>query len=112
MRKIYSNKNSIIYILLVITFTIVGIEFGSMTYDIEGSQVFIKGILSGTLLFLIYLVFISPNSPFTVFRAGEKIKYPRDLKYVALYFFLAFVGHWALRHVTEVILYVKNELIR
>ena len=105
MKKIFSSKNSIIYVLLVVAFAILGSEVGSAIYDIEGIGIYIKGILGGMCLFLIYLVFISPNSPFTGFRAGEKIKYPRDLKYIALYFFLAFVVHWAFRYVTESIMY-------
>jgi hypothetical protein len=49
-------------------------------------------------------VFFSPSSPYAGNRAHAKIKFPRDLKNIVLYFFLSIVAYWALQYVADVIL--------
>jgi hypothetical protein len=109
VKRLFSDKNSVIYFLLAMAVTVAGVEIGSSIYELEAVETVIKGVLSMITLSLMYIVFLSPSSSWVSNRADEKIKFPRDLRYIALYFFLSIVAYWALQYVVEAVLYFINK---
>lgn len=110
MKKLHSNKKIIVSIILLIVVVLLGAEIALQIYKLEELKTIIIGILSGTNLTFIYLLFMSPRSPYISKGDGFEIEFPGDLKYLALFFFLSIIIYWSLRYVHIAIVYIINIL--
>jgi len=106
MKTFFSEKKLIIFIGITTVGALLGAEVGLKIYKSEALETVAIGILGVTNLIFIYLLFMSPKSPYIIIERELKIIFPKDFKFFVFSFLLSILIYLSLRYSYDAILYV------
>jgi hypothetical protein len=98
-----SQRNIIFFTLLALLFGFLGVKIGSILYHYEP---FAKGVLGGSILYLLWSFYIINPKPSSNQFAGLFVEFPRDFKYVMNSFFVAIIGYLSIVYIGEAVSYL------